>query len=233
MFVTNEKAIVLKNKLVIADLHLGITREIYKSGVSLPSQVKTFLERIHGLKRKTRTKELILLGDVKHNIPNITFQELKEVPLLLSSLKFGKITIIKGNHDGRIESLIPEDLKNKIKVRKSLVVGDYLLTHGHRSVKTKKNIIIGHNHPNVKFTDDLGNVYIEPVWIKSKIAGKKLIIMPAFNELAGSMIVNDAKASTEGYKPFLGPIAKNINRKKTKLFLLDSTDLGFLKDLNR
>jgi len=231
MFVTNEKAMVFEKKLIIADVHLGITREIYQSGVSLPSQLKPFLERIHGLKRKTRTKELILLGDVKHNIPNITFQELKEIPLFLSSLKFDKIIIIKGNHDGKIESLIPQDLKEKIKIRKSMVVGDYLLTHGHRNVKTKKNIIIGHNHPNVKFTDDLGNVYIESVWIKGNIGNKKLIIMPAFNELAGSMVVNDVKSSTEGYKPFLGPIAKKIVPEKTKLFLLDGMDIGLLKDL--
>ncbi len=232
MFVTNEKAIVLKNKLVVADLHIGITREIYNAGVSLPSQAKPFLDRIHKLKKITKAKELVLLGDVKHNIPNITFQELKEIPFFLSSLKFEKITIIKGNHDGKIESLIPEDLKEKIKIRKSLVVGDYLLTHGHRNVKTKKNIIIGHNHPNVKFTDDLGNNYIEPIWIKGRIGSKKLIIMPAFNELAGVMVVNDKKLSTEDYKPFLGPIAKKMKTDKAKLFLMDSTDLGFLKDLS-
>ena len=42
MFVTNERAMVLGNKLIIADVHLGITLEIYKSGVSLPSQVVHF-----------------------------------------------------------------------------------------------------------------------------------------------------------------------------------------------
>ncbi|MBI2578394.1 MAG: metallophosphoesterase [Candidatus Aenigmarchaeota archaeon] len=231
MFVTNERAMVLGNKLVIADIHLGITLEIYKSGVSLPSQVRPMLDRIHKLKNLTKSKELVLLGDVKHNIPNITFQELREIPLFLSLLDFDKITIVKGNHDGKIESLISEQVREKVRVRKSMVIGDYILTHGHRSVKTNKKIIIGHNHPNVKFVDAIGNTYAEPAWIKSMIGKQRVIIMPAFNELSGSMIVNDARSSSKGYKPFLGPVAKRMNRNRTKVFLLDSTDLGFLNDL--
>lgn len=231
MFVTSERAMLVGNRLIISDIHLGITLEIYKSGVSLPSQVKPLLERIHRLKKITKAKELVLLGDVKHNIPNITFQELREVPLFLSLLDFDKITIVKGNHDGKIETLIPRSIEERIRIKKSVVAGDYLLTHGHRSAVTKKNIIIGHNHPNVKFVDAIGNTYAEPAWIKSMIGKQRVIIMPAFNELAGSMIVNDAKASSKGYKPFLGPVAKRMNRSRTKVFLLDSTDLGFLNDL--
>ncbi|MBI4018525.1 MAG: metallophosphoesterase [Candidatus Aenigmarchaeota archaeon] len=231
MFITDERALVLERKLVIADMHLGITREIYNRGVSLPSQVPRFLERIHRLKKITGADELVLLGDVKHNIPWISFQELKEVPLLLSTLKFRKITILKGNHDGKIEMLVPRELQEKISVRKSMIVGDYLLAHGHRNVRTKRSMIIGHNHPNVKFVDAVGNSYIEPAWIKSKIGSQRVIIMPAFNELAGSMVVNDASASSEGYRPFLGPIAKKVSKERAKAFLLDGTNLGFLKDL--
>lgn len=229
MFVTNQKAILLEGRLVIADLHLGITRDLYRAGVSLPSQLRPFIERIHALKKLTHAKELVLLGDVKHNVPGISFQELREIPELLASLRFSRITITKGNHDGKIESLVPDS--GKIRIRKSVVVGDYLLTHGHRGVETKKNIIIGHNHPNVKFTDSMGNAYIEPVWIRASSAGRKIIVMPAFNELAGSMVVNDPKASSEGYKPFLGPIAKKIVREKAKLSLIDGTDLGLLEDV--
>ncbi|MBI4215092.1 metallophosphoesterase [archaeon] len=233
MFITNERAMLIGNKLVIADVHLGITGEIYKAGVSLPSQMKPLVDKIHALKKASKAKELVLLGDVKHHIPWITFQELKEVPLFLSSLRFDKVVILKGNHDGKIESLIPEHLKGKIVVRKSLVIGDYLLTHGHRSVKTKKHIIIGHNHPNVKFTDHMGSSYIEPVWIKSRLpGGRKIIIMPAFNPLAGSMVVNEPRASSKGYKPFLGPVAKKMSS-KIRLFLLDGTDIGRLQDLKK
>ena len=54
-------------------------------------------------------------------------------------------------------------------------------------------------------------------------SGMHLIIMPAFNELCGATTVNkDA---------LLGPIAKNLDYKKTHIFLLDGTDLGKLSDL--
>ena len=219
MFVVGKPALVIGKALIIADLHIGITRELYESGVSMPSQIKDMTDKIHELKKATRTKQLIILGDIKHKVPGISWQELKEVPEFLSSLEFEKIVIVKGNHDGSIEKMI-EGI-NKVRIRKSIVVGDYLLTHGHRNVKTKKNIVIAHNHPHIRFRDRFGAIYTEPVWVRGSINGRELIVMPAFNELCGATIVNkDA---------LLGPIAKKI--RNAHAFLLDGTDLGLIKDL--
>jgi putative SbcD/Mre11-related phosphoesterase len=220
MFITNEPALFIKRVLVIADLHIGITRDLYDSGVSIPSQVQKMVDRIHKLKKISKTNELVILGDVKHKVPGISWQELKEIPDFLSLLKFRKITIVKGNHDGNIEKMIPD--KEKVKVKKSFTVGDYFLTHGHRNANTKKNIIIAHNHPHIRFRDKLGALYTEPCWVIGKFeTSSDLIIMPAFNELCGATLVNkDA---------LLGPIAKKII--KPHVHLLDGTDLGALKDL--
>lgn len=212
----------LGKNLIIADLHLGVTRELYEKGISIPSQVKPLIEKINKLKKMTKARNLVILGDIKHKIPGISWQEMKEVPEFLSQLRFEKIILIKGNHDGNIERLIPK--KEKIKIRKSLVIGDYLLTHGHRKIKSKsKTIVIGHNQPHIKFRDKFGATYVEPVWIRGPINGKKLIIMPAFNELCGATIVN--------LQPLIGPIAKKLKRRRAHAFLLDGTDLGVLDNL--
>ena len=229
MFITNEPALMINKTLVIADLHIGITRELYESGVSLPSQVKNMVDRIHKIKKMTGADELVILGDLKHKVPDTSWQELREIPEFLSSLEFKKIIIIKGNHDGNIEKMIPGNIKNRVKVRKSLSFNDYLLSHGHRKANTRKNIVIAHNHPHIRFRDKLGALYTEPCWviekmkIKDKISQKSvdLIIMPAFNELCGATIVNRDK--------LLGPIAKKIIN--PKVHLLDGTDLGELKAL--
>lgn len=214
--------------LIVADLHLGITRELYDAGISLPSQVKWFVERLHKLKRKTRTQNLILLGDVKHKVPGISWQEQEELPDFLGKLEFKKIVIVKGNHDAEIEQMIPANLKAKVTVKKGIAVGDYYLTHGHRHVKTKaKTIVIGHNQPAVLFQDDIGARYVEPAWVRGSLSGAykdhELIIMPAFNELRGHTRVNRDR--------LIGPIAKSLDLKTAHAFLLDGTDLGTLKDL--
>ncbi len=70
----------------------------------------------------------------------------------------------------------------------------------------------------------MGAKYVEPVWVRGKLkTGKKIIILPAFNPLSGATLVNK--------QSLLGPIPKQIQRDKTKIFLLDGTDLGYLSDL--
>lgn len=222
MFITNHPAMIIGDSLVIADVHLGITRVLYERGVSLPSQVKALACRVNRLKAITKAKQLVILGDLKHNIPNITWQERKEIPEFLSLLKFEKIVIIKGNHDGNIERLVPD--KKIIKVRKTLVIGDYYLSHGHMKVKTKKKaIVIGHSQPHIRFRDKFAS-YIEPCWLKGKTKeSKTLIIMPAFNELCGATIVNEHE--------LLGPVAKKL--RNARVYLLDGTDLGRLSALKK
>jgi len=227
-FIRTYPAMQIGDWLIVADLHLGITREIYEAGVSLPSQVLAFVQRLNDLKNKTKSKHLILLGDVKHKVPGISWQEQQELPDLLEQLKFKKIVIIKGNHDAEIEQMIPPHLKGKVKVRKSLTVGDFIFTHGHRHVKTRaKTIVIGHNQPAVLFQDAIGVRYIEPVWVRGSLGGlykgHELIIMPAFNELRGHACVNRGK--------LIGPIAKALKIKSAHAFLLDGTDLGTLANL--
>ncbi|MBI2075807.1 MAG: metallophosphoesterase [Candidatus Aenigmarchaeota archaeon] len=222
MFVTGYPAMKLGRHLVVTDLHIGIAKELYEAGVAIPSQIKSFSERLNKLKDITKTTNLVILGDVKHSI-GTGFLEAKEIPEFFELLKFRKVIITKGNHDGNIEKLAGKN----VSVRKSFIVGDYLLTHGHRNIKTdKKRIVIGHNHPHVRFTDELGAVYIAPCWVRGKIDGKTLIIVPSFNELSGMMVVNDKR-----YERFNGPIAKKLNKNSAHAYLLDGTDIGRIGDL--
>lgn len=222
MFVYNQPAMFVRDYLVIADLHIGISRDIYRSGVSLPSQIEKLSKRLNVLGKQTNTKNLIVTGDFKHSIPGISYTEQKEVPDIIRRLDFERIIIVKGNHDGRIESLVNDE---RTKVKKSFSLGDYFFTHGHRKADTtKQTIVIGHNHPGVKFRDRYGAIYVEPAWVLGKVRLKKvhdLIVMPAFNELSGKSPVNE--------KSMMGPIAKNIYQ--AKAVLLDGTDLGTIKNI--
>ena len=221
MFVTNQPAMKVGDCLIIADLHVGITKDIWEKGISLPKQSKKLADRINELKKLTKTKRLIILGDVKHKIFARKYDK-DEINEFFSLLKYRKIIITKGNHDGSIEKLIKD---KRVKIIKSFSYGNYLFSHGHRKIKTKnKIIVIGHNQPHIKLVDKMGAVYVEPVWVKGiTTKSEKLIIVPAFNELCGATIVNKDE--------LLGPIAKNLLKEKSRVYLLDGTDLGLLSDL--
>lgn len=233
MFLRNYPAMVVKDSLIVADLHLGITKELYEKGIMIPQQSKTLSERINELKKKTKTNRLILLGDAKHKIPVISRQEYREVPEFFKKIDYNKVVITKGNHDGELETLLDSTEKN-IKIRDFVSIGDYTFTHGHIKIKTnKKNIVIGHNHPKIIFKDSVGAIYFEQVWVRGEAIyeGKKrnIIIVPTFNELTGSMVINDNKLSDRDHTNFMGPIAKNMRNRR--VYLLDGTDIGFLEDL--
>lgn len=222
-FIRDQPAMQIKDALVISDIHIGITRDLWERGVSVPTQVSNLAGRVNALKKLTKTKRLVVLGDVKHKVPGTALQELKEVPEFFNSLKYKSITVVKGNHDGHIERMLPKN----IRVVHSMELGNCLLTHGHRNVETGKSfIVMGHNQPHVRFRDDMKAVYSEPVWVMGRLAGnyegKRLVIVPAFNELCGATLVNKDE--------LLGPIAKHL-MKTAHCYLLDGTDLGAIKDL--
>ncbi len=224
MFITDQAAMVVKNSLIVSDLHIGITSDLYKAGIIVPSQAEKFSERLNKLGKMVKAKQLIIVGDLKHFVKGISKNESYEIPLFFSNLRFRKIVIVKGNHDGRIESLVPSNLKRKIIVKEWYDTNGYHITHGHRILNTKLDkIIMGHIQPQVRFVDKYAT-YTLPCWIRGKLEDdRKLVILPAFNELCGGTVMNHSK--------LLGPIVKNLNYSKTKAYLLDGTDLGFLPSL--
>ncbi|NIM47369.1 MAG: phosphoesterase [Candidatus Aenigmarchaeota archaeon] len=240
-FLTEPALLLENNILVISDLHIGIEYEIFKSGITIPSQVEKLEKRINNLIKQTKAKHLVILGDVKHQVPNISWQEYREIPKFLEHFQNIKISIIKGNHDGNIERLAPPEID--IYDAQGFKINNFLLTHGQAwpflGDLNAEYIIMGHVHPAVEFwTENFRS--IEPCWLKCEINNEKLfekykikteikhgIIIPAFNHLIGGMAFN-----SKDFEP-LGPLLKNevFEWKKAEVYLLDGTLLGNLKNL--
>jgi len=236
-YIPKEKAI------IISDLHVGIEHDIFNSGITIPSQVERLEKRIDELIKMTKAKHLIILGDVKHQVPNISWQEYKEIPKFLEHFSKIKVSIIKGNHDGNIERLAPKDVD--IYEPQGFKIDRFLLTHGHawpdKSGMDAEYLIMGHVHPCVEFfTENFRST--EPCWLKCEIDSKKLfkkfkvktkfkqgIIMPVFNHLIGGMAFN-----SKDFEP-LGPLLTNeiLKWKEAEVYLLDGTFLGNLNKLKK
>ncbi len=228
MFVKGEPAFLIKDSLVIADLHIGLGYDLWKDGITIPDQAKGMKERILGLVNRTGAKELVVLGDVKHKVPGLSWEERREIPELLEGLdKQVKVVVVPGNHDDRIQSLIDVEVAPAT----GIVRQEYGLLHGHtkpgKSLSKCKSLLIGHNHPTVNFRDDLGTVSSRQAWVVGTDGNREIILMPHFNPVIGGWPVNEMKSE----KDLLGPMAKSIDLNKAKAFLLDGTDLGEVKNL--
>lgn len=254
----DEPALLVKStttSLVVADIHLGIEWDLYRSGISIPSRMKHGLERILGYIRQKSPDRIILLGDLKHNVPQISWQERDEIPYFLESLaEHAQIDIFPGNHDGGIESLIPRRQDIRIHPVRGSIIEGVAYFHGHTwpdpSLLRAQYIVTAHNHPTVRFTDSLGYSVTEQSWIRTRLnmtvlgehfrdtemqqrkAGDspELIIVPSFNELCGGVAFNESL-----HDDLLGPLFSSggVDIDNAQVYLLDGTSLGALKNIRR
>jgi hypothetical protein len=237
--------------LVVADIHLGIEWDLYKSGINIPSQTEKRLERIKGYVKQTNPDRIILLGDVKHNVPRTSWQEKNEIPYFLESLtEFAPVDILPGNHDSDIESLLPEKGGIKVHSSKGVIIDGVGYFHGHtwmdfELLKTEY-IVTAHNHPTIRLTDSLGHPTIEPSWIRSRLNFNELscylnidaeswnnprvFVMPAFNELCGGIAFNESL-----HEDLLGPMFSTsvFELDDSEVYLLDGMYLGVLKNIRK
>ena len=96
--------------LIAADIHLGLEHELWLGGVSIPSQTEKILARLLGYVAETVPDRLLLLGDLKHNVPKTSWQEKREIPDFLRRLSAQvKVEVVPGNHDSNLIDMAPLD----------------------------------------------------------------------------------------------------------------------------
>jgi len=200
--------------LVIADLHLGFEESLIEQGVFLPrfqyKKIREDLEKIFDKlgREKKRVKEVVILGDLKHEFSRALRQEWKETLSLIKFLRkrAGRIIFIKGNHDNYLASILK---KEKIRLREFYVKNDSAFLHGHKLYKEVlnkkiKKIFLGHLHPAVCIRRGVkSEVY--KCFLVGKWKGKEIIILPSFFPLVeGSDVFIEENNLDKGFNFKLG-----------------------------
>lgn len=257
-FLTNHPALLVSDKecgkiLIVADLHIGLEHELFQSGVTIAPQVEKFQKEFSKLLKTTKAGTLVILGDIKHKVPGVSFRELKEVPRLLDFLdEKTKVILVKGNHDDFIEKLVPQAVK--VYGSHGFRIGKYGFFHGHawpdKVLMQCDYLFMGHSHPGVEFKDSFGFRIVEPVWVKSKLSEKLVrkkykmkpvekigklhaIIVPTFNPILGGVALNKKVGGKNS--EYRGPLLTNkiFDVDDATAYMLDGTELGKIKKLNR
>ncbi len=254
--VIEEAALVVENRLrtlVIADLHMGIEAELSQKGINIGSQTEKLIERVLNCIKATDPDAIVLLGDIKHAVPGISFRDRIEIPQFLATIaEQAPVHVVKGNHDSQLEELLPDTSRHTIHVEraKGFVFDGAGYVHGHtwpaRELFSAEYIVIAHNHPMIRLVSR-GTSYTKlmSVWIRARCDYTAVlryyrdiernreywndpwvIMMPAFNDICGGVAVN-----TPDLK-LMGPIASKLIHKQTmEAYLLDGTYMGRVIDL--
>jgi len=164
--------------ITIADLHIGWEISLSNEGIHVPSQTPKLLKRLLDLVSEYKPDEILVLGDVKHTVATAEKMEWRDVPDFFTTLKeyVQQISIIRGNHDGNLEPLLPEGVKILPSTGKAYDnVGFF---HGHQwpapMLLKCETLVMAHVHPVVAFRDPAGFRVQRQVWVKAKCDGNKL-----------------------------------------------------------
>jgi putative SbcD/Mre11-related phosphoesterase len=164
--------------IAIADLHIGWEMALSKEGIYVPTQTPKLLKKLTELVTAYKPEKLLILGDVKHTVATAEKIEWHDVPDFFAQLekKVREISIIRGNHDGNLEPLLPSNVR--ILPASGIAVGDVGFFHGHQwpsPILLKcKTLVMGHVHPVVAFRDPAGFRVMRQVWVKANCNGSQL-----------------------------------------------------------
>ena len=219
--------------LVVADYHAGLEVGVREDGVEIPSREAERRERLMELLEGTGAERLVLLGDVGDGIGVPSGPERTEQEALFEAVT-GRVpvTVTKGNHDGEIEVVTDQFAGVEVADGPGVRVGDVGFCHGHTwpapSVLAAPTLCTAHEHPLVRLEDEVGGSRTERAWLRGRIDpegfpeydeyGDRMVVCPAFNDLSGGTVVNEAPG-------FLSPFLPD-GLADGEAYLLDGTRLG-------
>jgi putative SbcD/Mre11-related phosphoesterase len=226
--------------LVVADYHAGLEIALQHEGVELPSRASSRRETVLTLLDRTGAKRVVFLGDLGTAIGEPNREERRELRTLLTVVtERVPATIVKGNHDGEIEEITDAiDTPHEIRVTETTGCksGSVGFVHGHtwprRDVLTADVVAMGHEHPMVRLTDEVGGSRAERVWLRGALRPEpfeahhdgsieidgELVVFPAFNDLTGGTWTNTGQGFLSPYLP--------AGIGDTQAYMLDGTRLG-------
>jgi hypothetical protein len=226
--------------VALADFHAGIEAGLrVERGVNLESRAPERRERVLDLVASEGADAVVVVGDFMHSIGGPGGAERGEVEVLLEALGV-PVTVVKGNHDGELADWADVTVTDPGGVR----IGDVGFAHGHTwpnaDVLDADVVCVGHEHPQVRLTDEVGGSRVERAWLRGGRdptpfadhvavddadgdhaglrADGELVVFPAFNELCGGTWVN---VGGDFLSPFLPDALVD-----GEAYLLDGTRLG-------
>jgi len=222
-----------KKNLVVTDIHIGFESQMTSNEIFIGKNTSTneTTTELLNILDKEKPDSLILLGDVKSSVKNISKNEWDEVPKFFEKIKQKcDIVMIPGNHDANIQRLVPKEII--MASTSGMIEDEVLFTHGHvmpsENFSNVKKIIMGHIHPVFFQKESIMNG--ERVWVSIKTKKEKIfpsalgdieiIIIPSFNKY---FYASHKKKYNKSISPIINRIGKITS---AKIVSFDGSILG-------
>ncbi len=216
--------------LIVSDLHLGLEGTMTSDGNYVPKhQLDDILGDIEELKVETNASRILVNGDLKNEFKTSRYSESQEIKKLIDFLRegFDEIILIKGNHDTFIESTVEE---KGLELKEFYQEEGILFTHGHIGLdeldaKDYETVVIGHEHPALALTDDIGmKEKVDCFLFGQTSQGKDIVVLPAFSSISNGTNINETPQSQ-----LLSPILRNQVNKSELEAVAVSREAGMFK----
>ncbi len=211
--------------LAISDLHLGYEAALQAEHVAIPRfQLEPMIERLEKLLARYNPERIIINGDMKHEFSKNKGQEWDEVETVLDMLAYREVIIVRGNHDNYLQTILA---RQNIRMRDSITLPASQITflHGHKKIESSAMKILAHEHPVLRFRDEVGAQITLPCFLYDE--SSQIVVMPAFSPLAsGTNIISPEKT-------FMCPDLRETNLASARVFVIQDgiMELGRVSDL--
>ncbi len=222
-----------KKSLVVTDLHIGFENTLASNEIFIGknSSINETINEISEIINNEKPDSIILLGDIKSSIKNISKNEWDEIPKFFEEIRREcDVVLIPGNHDANIQRLVPDNISMISST--GMVEENILLTHGHtmpsENFSHVDKIIMGHVHP--VFFQENSVMNGQRVWVSMKTEKENIFpnksgeleitIIPSFNKYFYA-------THRKKYKKSISPIIDKVkSTSSAKIITLDGTIIG-------
>lgn len=213
-----DNSLLINNEiLVLSDFHIGYEEYLFGKLIPIRAQIDEIIKNLDNIfnlldKEKIKIKEIIILGDLKHEFGEISDSEWRETLLIIDYFlkKSKKIILIKGNHDN---ILGPIAKKREVELKDYYKIGDICFLHGdkmHKECIDSKIIIMGHLHPAITLYDSYKKEKFK-CFLSGKWSGMQVIVIPSFVPLVFGYDLKNLDSLESGFSFLDNKSLKNFD----------------------
>jgi len=195
----DDRALLLGETLVVADLHVGRGTG---GNLSMPVGSGTdMVERFQSLCARHDPDEVVFAGDLLHSFQTVPRTVEDTIAGLRSACRAvgARPVVTPGNHDTMLSSVWEGPTDSEY------CVGDAVVCHGHESPGTAADrYVVGHDHPTIEIEGQRRPCYLVG---PAQYDGSDVVMLPSFNKLNAGVVVNQMRASD-----FQSPLITDTNR---------------------
>jgi hypothetical protein len=201
--VYRDRALLVGETLVLADLHLG---KGAASSVEFPlGASEDVVERVGALLDHFDPEAVVLAGDILHAFDYVPDAASDAFAALVDAVRedCARLVVLEGNHDAMLDSLWDGDLHDSYRIDGDT---ETVVCHGHeRPDADADRYVMGHDHPAIVIEGQKRHCYL----VGSAVyRGADLVVCPAFNRLVEGVTVNGRIGEAGERSPLLRDIGR-------------------------